>query len=88
MRLYPLNIRFEMDEKEEVHKIIAPTSLLSAMWYQFFLAQTGEIKLRRCAICNRWEDMEGHRETWSKHANCANYDRVKRARLRKRGKVE
>jgi hypothetical protein len=88
MRLYPLTIRFEMDGKEEVHKVIEPTSLLSAMWYQFFLARTGEIKLKRCSICGKWESMEGHRETWSKHANCANYNRVKRARLKKRGKAE
>jgi len=88
MRLYPLAIRFEMDEKEEVHKIIEPTSLLSAMWYQFFLAQTGEIDLKRCSICGRWENMEGHRITWSKHASCANYGRVKRAREKKKGKAE
>lgn len=84
MRLYPLNIRFETGEKEEVRKVIEPTSLLSAMWYQFFLAQTGEINLKRCSICKKWENMEGHRITWSKHANCANYGRVKKAREKKR----
>ena len=88
MRLYPLTVRFETDENEETHKIIEPTSLLSAMWYQFFLAQTGEVSLKRCSICGRWENMEGHRTTWSKHANCANYGRVKRAREKKKGKAE
>jgi hypothetical protein len=53
------------------------------MWYLFYLACAGEIELRRCAVCGRWEDMEGHRETWSRHANCANYERVKRSRLKK-----
>jgi hypothetical protein len=88
IRLYPLIVRFETDNKEEVHKIIQPTSLLSAMWYQLFLALSGDIRLRRCSLCKKWENMEGHRETWSKHANCANYDRVKKSRLKKRGKAD
>ena len=81
---YPLQVAFEKDDKGKLYKTICPTSLLSAMWYQFFLAQTGEIRLRRCAICGKWENMEGHRSTWSMHANCANYGRVKRAREKKK----
>jgi hypothetical protein len=84
MRSHPLYIRFDTDDMGGVHKIIEPTSHLSAMWHQFFLAQTGEIRLRRCAACGKWEDMKTHRETWSKHKNCANYDRLKKARMKKR----
>jgi hypothetical protein len=84
MKLYPLTIRFETDERGGIHRIIEPTSLLSAMWHQFFLAQTGEIRLRRCSICGKWENMNEHRETWSKHKNCANYARVKKSRIKKR----
>ena len=80
---YPLQIKFQMDEDGILRKTILPTSLLSAMWYQLYLAVIGEIKLRRCAICGKWENMEGHRVTWSKHAACANIERVKRSRSKK-----
>jgi hypothetical protein len=86
---WPLRIFFRTDDDSgEIHKIIEPTNLLSAMWYQFYLALAGEIRLRRCSLCGKWEDMERHRATWSKHANCANYNRVKKARLKKREKAE
>ena len=84
---YPLATRLQIDEREQPRYILKPGNLLSAMWYQLFLAQMGEIRLKRCAICGRWENMAGHRESWKKHANCANYDRVKRARDKKKGKV-
>jgi len=87
LSFYPLGFELQIDEKEQINKILKPGSLLSAMWYQLFLAATGEIKLKRCSICGRWENMEGHRESWSKHANCANYDRVKRARKKKQGRA-
>jgi hypothetical protein len=72
-----------MDEDGLLRKTLVPTSLLSAMWYQLYLAVIGEIKLRRCAICWKWENMEGHRVNWSKHAACANNERVKRSRSKK-----
>jgi len=80
---YPLNIGFRMSEDGLVRKSLVPTSLLSAMWYQLYLAMSGEIKLRRCSICEKWENMEGHRVNWSKHAACANNERVKRSRSKK-----
>lgn len=87
LRQYPLNVLFKIETDGELHKTIEPSSLLSAMWYQFYLVQAGEITLRRCALCGKWENMEGHRSTWSRHANCAGYDRLKRARNKKRGNV-
>jgi hypothetical protein len=80
---YPLQVKFQMDQDGLLHKALMPTSLLSAMWYQLYLAVIGEIKLRRCAICGKWENMEGHRINWSKHAACANNERVKRSRGKK-----
>jgi hypothetical protein len=85
---WPLRILFRTDDNGEFHRVIEPTSFLSAMWYQLYQALAGEIHLRRCSLCGKWENMEGHRKTWTKHANCANYGRVKRARLKKRGKAE
>jgi hypothetical protein len=80
---YSLQVKFQMDQDGMLHKTLMPTSLLSAMWYQLYLAVIGEIKLRRCAICRKWENMEGHRVNWSKHAACANNERVKRSRSKK-----
>ena len=81
---YSLQLTFRSDDDGELRKALEPTNLLAAMWHQLYLAQTGEIQLRRCSLCGKWENMEGHRSTWSKHANCANYGRVKRARNKKR----
>jgi hypothetical protein len=83
MECYPLILVFDTDEYGEVRRIMEPTSLLSEMWYLFFLACVGEVELRRCSVCGRWENMDGHREIWSKHPNCANYQRVKRARRKR-----
>jgi hypothetical protein len=80
---YPLFLKFE-SRNGDLSKVLVPSNLLSFMWYQLYLAQTGEINLRRCSICGKWENMEGHRSTWTKHANCANYGRVKRARAKRR----
>ncbi|MDR1481439.1 MAG: hypothetical protein LBI74_02305 [Synergistaceae bacterium] len=81
---YPLKILFRSDSKARLYKTLRPTSLLSAMWYQFYLALTGGIRLRRCSICGRWENMAIHRDSWTKHANCANYNRVKKSRNKKK----
>ncbi|GHV51311.1 hypothetical protein FACS1894216_05090 [Synergistales bacterium] len=80
IREYPINITFHMDDKGILHKRLEPGSLLSAMWYQLYFALNGEIRLRRCSLCGTWESMEGHRENWSKHASCANNERVRRSR--------
>jgi hypothetical protein len=62
MECYPMVIRFETGEHGEIRRIMEPTSLLSEMWYLFFLAFSGKVKLRRCSVCGRWENMDGHRE--------------------------
>ena len=80
LRIYPLNVVIQTDERGELYKTLQPTSLLSAMWYQFSLVFTGEEQIRRCAICGKWENMKGRRNTWKKHAACANNERVKRFR--------
>jgi hypothetical protein len=81
---FPLKLLLKREKGGKLSKALEPTSLLSAMWYQFYLAQAGDIRLRRCSICGRWEDMEGHRESWTRHKNCGNYARVKKAREKKR----
>ena len=80
LRNYPVNILLQIDEQGKLQKRLQPTSLLSAMWYQFYLVVAGVETLRRCAICGKWENMKDHRDSWKKHAACANNERVKRFR--------
>jgi hypothetical protein len=51
------------------------------MWYQLYLALAGEITLRRCSICGKWEDMKEHRASWSKHKKCISYERLEKYKL-------
>ena len=47
-----------------------PSSLLALFWYQLFQKVTGEIKLKRCAICNQWQDVTHARTNWKSHRDC------------------
>jgi hypothetical protein len=78
---YPLQVALTLNERGELEKRLYPTSLLSAMWYQLYLALSGETKLRRCVICGQWEDMSGHRVNWSKHKKCISYKRLEKYNL-------
>ena len=81
---YPLYVDIKADTLDgKMLKELRPSSLLSAMWYQFSLVFTGEEKIRRCAICNMWEDMRGHRGSWKRHKTCASHERVKSFRKNK-----
>jgi hypothetical protein len=77
---YPVNIILQIDEEGKVHQRLQPSSLLAAMWYQFNLILVGERKIRRCSICGKWENMEGHRDSWKTHIKCASNKRVERFR--------
>lgn len=80
LKEYPLNVVLQMDERGGLYTKLQPTSLLAAMWYQLALAMKGDIKLRRCDICKQWEDMKGHRSSWTRHKACASNARVERFR--------
>jgi hypothetical protein len=80
LRTFPVNIDLRMDTNGQIYKILKPTSLLSAMWYQFSQVLVGELKIRRCSICQQWESMRGHRDTWRTHTKCASNKRVERFR--------
>jgi len=77
---YPLRLELIRNEKGDIKKCLRPSSLLSAMWYQLYLVLNGEIKLKRCASCCKWEDMKNHRSNWTKHKNCAIRERVRKCR--------
>jgi hypothetical protein len=80
LQKYPLNFLMQIDDLGKTHNVLQPTSLLSAMWYQFSLALRGDIKIHRCDICGKWEDMKTHRATWHRHKTCASNQRVERFR--------
>jgi hypothetical protein len=86
---YPLRVAVGMERKiAYISRIpyvnyISPSSLLSALWWQINLAVQGKIRLRRCDLCDRWEDMSSHRSTWRRHASCASMERTMRYRAKK-----
>jgi hypothetical protein len=80
---FSLRVRLTTDKQGDSHKRIVPSSLLSLMWYQAYLCSIGEIKLKRCEICHKWEDVSNpqkHRSTWTKHKVCADRQRLERHR--------
>jgi hypothetical protein len=84
LRKYPLNFVTQINEQGKFFNVLQPTSLLSCMWYQFLQVVRGDVKLRRCDVCGKWEDMKTHRDSWHRHRSCANVQRV--ARSRRKGK--
>jgi hypothetical protein len=80
LKEYPLNIFLQMDEHGGLKNHLQPSSLLSAMWYQLLLALKGDIRLRRCDLCGKWEDMSKHRANWQRHKTCASNKRVEEFR--------
>jgi hypothetical protein len=80
LREYPLGFVTKINEHGNFINLLQPTSLLSAMWYQFLKVLRGDVKLRRCDVCGRWEDMKTHRDNWRRHRSCANAQCVARSR--------
>jgi hypothetical protein len=80
LREYPLNFVVQVNERGEFLNVLQPTSLLSALWYQFLLLVRGDVKLRRCDVCGKWEDMKTHRDNWRRHKSCASIQRVIKSR--------
>lgn len=84
LQKYPARPRLLLNEKNELEGYLMPSSLLSALWLQFYFAAIGKSRYKRCSICGLWSDVTNKRATWSKHDECANRDRVARCREKKR----
>jgi hypothetical protein len=82
LKEFPLNFVIQVNEQGRFFNVLQPTSLLSAMWYQFLLVIRGDVKIRRCDVCGKWEDMKTHRENWHRHKSCASIQRVVKSRLK------
>jgi hypothetical protein len=76
--------RYPVELRRDGKQFLQPSSLISFMWFQLGLAIDGKIRLRRCEVCGEWEDMENHRENWTKHPRCANNKCAERYRNKKR----
>ncbi len=61
---------------------LIPSSLLAAMWYQLSQYVSGERQIKQCIICHQWVDVTNvkGKESWTKHRECANWDRVTKLR--------
>ncbi|MBT9174317.1 MAG: hypothetical protein DDT21_02731 [Syntrophomonadaceae bacterium] len=74
--------RLLMNDHNQLEPYLCPKNLLAAMWFQFFRTATGEKRFRRCSICGLWADVTGKTQRWSRHADCANRERVRRSRAK------
>lgn len=68
------------DKQDCIEQRWLPSSLLAAMWFQFFQVVTGEKVIKQCPICLKWSDVTHIKDSWKKHRECANWDRVTRLR--------
>lgn len=75
---YPVKPRMLMNAKNALEGYLIPSSLLSAMWLQLYLAAGGETKYKRCAVCGYWVDVTDKNRNWTRHPECANKSRVKK----------
>ena len=61
-----------------------PVNLLGCIWLQFYLSIIGQLKLRRCAVCEKEMDVTGSRSTRKMHESCSKRVRMARLRAKKR----
>lgn len=59
---------------------LVPSSLLASMWLQLSQYIAGEKKIKQCPICRQWSDVTNIKGSWTKHRDCANWDRVTKNR--------
>ena len=52
-------------------------NLLGAIWLQFSQIVSGEVRLKRCAVCKRYMDVTDNRSTKTKHYKCARREQMK-----------
>lgn len=80
--------RLLLNEKNVLAPALVPDSLAAALWWQFYQAVSGERVFKRCRVCGKWQDVTnfppGRRQQWTRHGPCANLERVRRYRAKKR----
>ena len=80
LQQYPVWPKLLLDKDKNLRQYLYPENLLSAMWFQFFQAVSGEKKYKKCEVCNKWEDVTDKRSSWAMHPNCAARERMRRRR--------
>ena len=60
-------------------------NLLGAIWLQFSQIVSGEVRLKRCAVCKLYMDVTDKRSTWTKHESCAKRGQMRRYRRNSKG---
>ena len=84
-KIYPSSVVWENNAKRQWGAYLRPTSLLAAMWCQFALVFNGEIELKRCKKCKKWESMRERNTNWTKHRECySSKERMREYRARKK----
>lgn len=79
-----IHLRSMLFEPNKLDPYIMPSTLVGAIWMQFFFLVVGEKKLKRCPHCGKWEDVTDRRPDWQAHEDCANAARVRKHYLKKK----
>jgi hypothetical protein len=58
-------------------------NLLGCIWLQFYLSLIGQLKLRRCVVCEKEMDVSGSRITHKMHDRCSRTKRQAKWRANK-----
>lgn len=72
--------RFVLDRNDSFRPYYYPSSLIAAMWLQFYRFLVGETKFRKCEICLKRMDVTENRSNKKVHNRCSTRLRMQRYR--------
>lgn len=70
------NYPFTITIKTHIKKIaslsyqVQHETLRGLLWFEVSQILTGKRNLKRCPLCNNWEDMTSHKKDWTGHRKC------------------
>lgn len=77
LRINQVTDQLRLNENNALEGFRSPTSLLAAMWMQFYYYVQGLTDFKPCSLCGEWEAMynpdgtKRHNENWTMHKECA-----------------
>ncbi len=81
LALHPTYISVYINKKTgNLEQKLYTQSLLGLIWHQIAHYVTGERRLKKCKICNKWQDITERSSKWESHKNCGATARRRRSR--------
>ena len=84
LKKHSVNLRLLLDNSNKLQPYLYPTTLLAAMWYQLYQAVATNKKFKRCAYCNKWNDITNKAHNWKACPGCAGRARAKKHYYKKK----